>query len=103
MYSKTSKNIIRFFQKNNLNYFIQVLVFEPPVIETASLKVHAKIRGSQLGSYFGASLCCLDINNDGRADLLVGAPNFVKKDGELPYDQGAVFVYLAAEEVCMYC
>ncbi|XP_026314720.1 integrin alpha-PS3-like isoform X2 [Hyposmocoma kahamanoa] len=76
----------------------QVLVFDPPTIETAPLNVRARVQGSQLGSYFGASLCCLDINNDGRSDLLVGAPNFVKKDGDLPYDQGAVFVYLAEEK-----
>lgn len=56
-----------------------------------------KLLGPQVGSYFGASLCCTDINNDGLDDLLVGAPTFVKKDGGLPYDQGAVFIYMAKE------
>lgn len=59
----------------------------------------AKIKGPQSGSYFGATLCCTDINGDGLDDLLVGAPTYVKSDGGLPYDQGAVFVYLSKDEV----
>lgn len=43
----------------------------------------------------------MDIDGDGRSDLLVGAPNFVKKDDGLPYDQGAVFVYMTEETVCI--
>nr|XP_026489448.1 integrin alpha-V-like [Vanessa tameamea] len=73
----------------------QVLVFEPSFRETDPFKIKAKVRGPQLGAYFGASLCCTDVNGDGITDLLVGAPNFVRKDGVgLHYDQGAVFVYL---------
>ncbi|KAI8422793.1 hypothetical protein MSG28_006538 [Choristoneura fumiferana] len=77
--------------------FGQVLVFEPPRSELDSLKIRAKLEGPQLGSYFGASLCCMDINGDGRTDVLVGAPNYIGK-GEEVYDQGAVFVYLNKEE-----
>lgn len=72
----------------------QVLIFSPPVLETEALHIKAKVQGPQLGAYFGGALCCVDINGDGLSDLLVGAPNFVKKDGGLHYDQGAVFVYL---------
>ncbi|KAJ8730555.1 hypothetical protein PYW08_001968 [Mythimna loreyi] len=76
----------------------QVLIFDPPIQEMKALTVKAKIRGPQSGSYFGASLCCTDINGDGLDDILVGAPTYVKNDGGLPYDQGAVFVYLTKEE-----
>ncbi|CAG4999551.1 unnamed protein product [Parnassius apollo] len=72
----------------------QVLIFEPALREHDPLKVVLSLRGPQLGSYFGASLCCIDVNRDGYLDLLVGAPNYVTKEGELRYDQGAVFIYL---------
>ncbi|XP_068632588.1 integrin alpha-9-like [Battus philenor] len=72
----------------------QVLIFEPAFRENDPLKVIKSLRGPQLGCYFGASLCTMDVNADGKLDLLVGAPNFVTKEGEPFYDQGAVFVYL---------
>lgn len=72
----------------------QVLVFKPPTEELDSLKIMAKVKGTQSGSYFGASVCCTDINEDGFDDLLVGAPTFVNSDDWLPFDQGAVYVYL---------
>nr|ABF59520.1 hemocyte-specific integrin alpha subunit 3 [Manduca sexta] len=75
----------------------QVLIFEPAVKENAPLKIQGVLKGPQLGAYFGASLCCTDIDGDGRSDLLVGAPNYVQNDGGLPYDQGAVFVYMASD------
>ncbi|XP_039740343.1 integrin alpha-M isoform X4 [Pteropus medius] len=35
------------------------------------------IKGSQIGSYFGASLCSVDVNRDGSSDLvLIGAPHY---------------------------
>lgn len=77
----------------------QVLVFEPPTNEVVTMNVKAKVKGPQRGSYFGASLCCTDIDGDGLDDLLVGAPTFVKNDDGLPYDQGAVFVYMTKANV----
>ncbi|CAH2108620.1 unnamed protein product [Euphydryas editha] len=76
----------------------QVLIYEPSFRETDPLNIKAKVSGPQLGAYFGASLCCADVNGDGVTDLLVGAPNFVKNDGGLHYDQGAVFVYLTEKK-----
>ncbi|XP_005405373.1 PREDICTED: integrin alpha-M isoform X1 [Chinchilla lanigera] len=37
----------------------------------------AEIQGSQIGSYFGASLCSVDVDRDGSTDLvLIGAPHY---------------------------
>lgn len=51
--------------------------------------------GEQMGSYYGYSVATTDINNDGRVDLLVGAPMFmiVDTDGRLE-ERGRVYVYL---------
>lgn len=75
----------------------QVLIFKPPTEEQKPLDIRAVVVGPQNGSYFGASLCCTDINNDGLDDLLVGAPTFVENNGPLPYDQGAVYIYITKE------
>ncbi|XP_055993691.1 integrin alpha-M-like [Sorex fumeus] len=38
------------------------------------------IKGNQVGSYFGASLCSVDVNRDGSSDLvLVGAPHYYEQ------------------------
>ncbi|XP_075974365.1 integrin alpha-PS3-like isoform X2 [Anticarsia gemmatalis] len=70
-----------------------VLVYEPSTYFWQSLKIKAKLMGPQYGSYFGATLCCADINEDGIHDLLVGAPTYTSKGG-LSYDEGAVYVFM---------
>uniref|UniRef100_P11578 Integrin alpha-M n=1 Tax=Cavia porcellus TaxID=10141 RepID=ITAM_CAVPO len=41
----------------------------------------ANIQGSQIGSYFGASLCSVDMNRDGSTDLvLIGAPHYYQSN-----------------------
>lgn len=45
--------------------------------------------GLQLASYFGSSVCAVDLNSDGLSDLLVGAPMY-----SVVRDEGRVYVYL---------
>jgi len=46
---------------------------------------------SYTGSYFGAALCTADLNNDGKPDLIIGAPLFTTKEE----DEGKVYIYLS--------
>jgi len=48
----------------------------------------------QLGSYYGASVCAVDLNADGLSDLLVGAPMFSSVR-----EEGRVHVYINQGEV----
>lgn len=50
----------------------------------------------QLGSYFGASICAVDLNADGFSDLLVGAPM-----QSTIREEGRVFVYINSGLVCL--
>uniref|UniRef100_A0A8C7JE10 Integrin subunit alpha 4 n=1 Tax=Oncorhynchus kisutch TaxID=8019 RepID=A0A8C7JE10_ONCKI len=47
------------------------------------------ITPSPLGSYFGASVCAVDLNGDGLSDLLVGAPMY-----STTREEGRVHVYI---------
>ncbi|KAL1789296.1 integrin alpha-M isoform X2 [Sigmodon hispidus] len=41
---------------------------------------HSDIKGSQIGSYFGASLCSVDMNGDANTNLiLIGAPHYYEQ------------------------
>ncbi|XP_076830390.1 integrin alpha-9 isoform X2 [Brachyhypopomus gauderio] len=59
-------------------------------IEGTSLVKIFQASGKMMGSYFGSSLCAVDLNADGLSDLLVGAPMF----SEIR-DEGRVSVYLS--------
>lgn len=52
----------------------------------------------QMGSYFGSSLCAVDLNQDGLSDLLVGAPMHSQLR-----DEGQVSVYLSKGNVSGMC
>ncbi|XP_060678907.1 integrin alpha-9 [Hemiscyllium ocellatum] len=43
------------------------------------------IPGKELGSYFGSTVCAVDLNSDGYSDLLVGAPMFteIRDEGQV--------------------
>ncbi|KAM9850441.1 integrin alpha-4 [Aulostomus maculatus] len=43
-------------------------------VDDNMLRIVAEVSGKELGSYFGSSVCAVDLNADGLSDLLVGAP-----------------------------
>ncbi|XP_056145654.1 integrin alpha-4 [Lampris incognitus] len=43
-------------------------------VDDNMLRIVTEVSGDKLGSYFGASVCAVDLNADGLSDLLVGAP-----------------------------
>ncbi|XP_048189029.1 integrin alpha-X-like [Perognathus longimembris pacificus] len=48
--------------------------------ESGQWQPNAEITGTQIGSYFGASLCSVDVNGDGNTDLiLIGAPHYYEQ------------------------
>ncbi|XP_044202613.1 integrin alpha-D [Thunnus albacares] len=56
-----------------------------------------RINGSQIGSYFGAELCSVDINSDGNTDfLLVGAPLFYNPQEKT---EGQIYIYALTNEM----
>ncbi|KAF7653899.1 hypothetical protein LDENG_00077270 [Lucifuga dentata] len=65
------------------------------VLNGTDLKTVINYTGEQMGSYFGYAVATTDINSDGMADLLVGAPMFMVRgsDGRLE-EMGRVYVYL---------
>ncbi|XP_015120227.1 integrin alpha-V [Diachasma alloeum] len=55
-----------------------------------SVKKPMIIRGRQVGEYFGASVTSCDVDNDGRDDLIVGAPSW-----SLSGDEGRIYMISA--------
>ncbi|XP_059184742.1 integrin alpha-L-like isoform X1 [Centropristis striata] len=54
-----------------------------------------RLNGDQIGSYFGAELCSVDVDSDGNTDfLLVGAPRFSQEEKE-----GQIYVYALTDEM----
>lgn len=58
---------------------------------------HLKLSTRQIGCYFGAELCSVDVNSDGNTDfLLVGAPLFYQPQEKR---EGQIHVYRLTEQV----
>uniref|UniRef100_A0A3P8ZVN9 Integrin alpha-2 domain-containing protein n=1 Tax=Esox lucius TaxID=8010 RepID=A0A3P8ZVN9_ESOLU len=53
------------------------------------LKIVTEVKGHKMGSYFGSSVCAVDLNGDGLSDLLVGAPMY-----STVREEGRVHVYI---------
>ncbi|KAG7238177.1 hypothetical protein INR49_031161 [Caranx melampygus] len=59
--------------------------------------VAQRLTGDEIGSYFGAELCSVDINSDGNTDfLLVGAPLFYHPQEKR---EGQIYVYTLTDEM----
>ncbi|KAG8000941.1 Integrin alpha-4 [Nibea albiflora] len=59
-------------------------------VDNNMLRAVSEVSGKELGSYFGSSVCAVDLNNDGLSDLLVGAPMATGVTRE----EGRVYVYI---------
>ncbi|XP_071346446.1 integrin alpha-6-like isoform X2 [Trachinotus anak] len=67
-----------------------VLLKTGPPLSTILLEEYT-LEGEGLASSFGYDLTVLDLNGDGWQDIVVGAPQYFEKDGEIG---GAVYVYV---------
>ncbi|XP_037115955.1 integrin alpha-D isoform X1 [Syngnathus acus] len=64
-----------------------------------SWNVSQRINGEQIGSYFGADLCTVDVDSDGNSDfLLVGAPLFYHPQEK---SEGQIYVYMLTDEMLL--
>ncbi|XP_077515632.1 integrin alpha-9-like [Amblyomma americanum] len=70
-----------------------VYFFSQEKPDSSNLVVRMKKEGEQMGSYFGATVLAVDLNNDSLSDLIVGAPFF--SVGGTTGDEGKVYVYLS--------
>uniref|UniRef100_A0A3Q2Q3N0 Integrin alpha-L n=1 Tax=Fundulus heteroclitus TaxID=8078 RepID=A0A3Q2Q3N0_FUNHE len=76
------------------NHMGQVIVFQP---DDDDWKPVQRITEDQVGSYFGAELCSVDIDSDGNTDfLLVGAPQFYLAEEK---KEGMIYVYSLSDEM----
>ncbi|KAM4750891.1 integrin alpha-L [Anableps anableps] len=76
------------------NHMGQVVVFQR---DEDKWKTVQRITENQIGSYFGAELCSVDIDSDGNTDfLLVGAPLFY-----LPEErkEGSIYIYSLSDKM----
>ncbi|XP_030641701.1 integrin alpha-4 [Chanos chanos] len=65
-------------------------------VEGNTLQIIKETKGKMLGSYFGASVCAVDLNADGWSDLLVGSPMY-----SIAREEGRVYVYINQGEADM--
>uniref|UniRef100_UPI003AAB99F2 integrin alpha-4-like n=1 Tax=Centroberyx gerrardi TaxID=166262 RepID=UPI003AAB99F2 len=64
-------------------------------VDANMLRIVSEVSGQQLGSYFGSSVCAVDLNADGLSDLLVGAPMATSSMATgVAREEGRVHVYI---------
>lgn len=72
----------------------RVLIFRFSAYADRRLVVSKVLDGEQHGEYFGASLSSCDINNDGKSEIIVGAPQWSKE-----MEEGRVYAYIVKNNV----
>ncbi|XP_023680858.2 integrin alpha-L [Paramormyrops kingsleyae] len=89
---KKNNNEVYFSGAPRFRHKGQVVVFYK---SNTNWTVKYRETGQQIGSYFGAALCALDIDSDDETDfLLVGAPLFHE-----PQKEGRMYVYSMSSEL----
>lgn len=68
----------------------EVVAFWGKADGSVSTSEGMKLKGSQMGAYFGHAITVGDFNGDGKADIAIGAPHFIHNG---VYDAGEVSVY----------
>ncbi|XP_023288671.1 integrin alpha-8 [Orussus abietinus] len=66
----------------------KVIVFSLPQLSGKKISIVRILEGEELGEYFGGALTTCDLNNDGRDDLIVGAPSWGKE-----IEEGRVYLF----------
>ncbi|KAL0127515.1 hypothetical protein PUN28_003059 [Cardiocondyla obscurior] len=72
------------------NLYGKVLVFTFPPKTNQRMFIKSILYGQHYGEYFGAALTSCDVNNDGRQELIVGAPQWSRD-----VDEGHIYIFTA--------
>ncbi|XP_045547214.1 integrin alpha-L isoform X1 [Salmo salar] len=89
---KKNENLLYFTGAPRSEHMGQILLFNKV---NNNWTVAQRLSGEQMGSYFGAELCSVDIDSDGNTDfLLVGAPMFHQ-----PPREGRIYVYTLTDKL----
>ncbi|XP_019351444.2 integrin alpha-1 isoform X2 [Alligator mississippiensis] len=84
----TPEGVLYIAGQPRYNHTGQVIVYK---MEGRDVKIIQRLKGKQIGSYFGSVITTIDINKDSFTDiLLVGAPMYMGTEKE---EQGKVYVY----------
>uniref|UniRef100_A0A674DV26 Integrin alpha-L-like n=1 Tax=Salmo trutta TaxID=8032 RepID=A0A674DV26_SALTR len=91
---KKNENLLYFTGAPRSEHMGRILLFNKV---NNNWTVAQRLSGEQMGSYFGAELCSVDIDSDGNTDfLLVGAPLFHQ-----PPREGRIYVYTLTDKVVL--